>query len=198
MSKLRDYKVIFASTATQELALDVEGDNIYIKNILIRSSTAQNVDYTVRCEFDDQGKLHLRPREGARRPYTRVKFTIVDDTDTPVNIPSTVELNVTLGVGTLFSERDDGAIPDKMGTATLALAGAGAETTLTGFPNRVEMRLCIPSTEANGVFYGYKTGEAFAWLEKGVTEWLTYCGDLVFRNTGAAVNITIASIYRKD
>jgi hypothetical protein len=218
MSQLRDYRVIFpkGSTADRQY-LTVEGNFFHVRSVRYLNSTGfqADTDLTVEFQFDGQGKIRRRAREGGKRNYSRVDFAIynrgvlVDLTSSNADL----EINIVLGEGELYNERDSGAIPDRFFTKQVSV-GAGLGTNidlesaftdlgaLSIYASAYEVRLCVPSTEANGLWIGGNTTNLAtngAWLEKGVTEWINFTGNLAVFNSGAAsVKLTLAILPRRD
>ncbi len=218
MSKLRDYVVKFGSHAPFdaigfEKSLAVDGNFFFVKSVRrvnFDTDYSANVDYYVKISFDDKSSIIRRAGEGGSRNYSRITITVYYDEYglNPVDSDDLMEINIVLGEGSLYSERVNGAVPTTLFTAQFSV-GAGSTVEITpsditagiiGSPletTATEMRFCIPSTEANGLFFSQDAAIVGAWLEKGVTEWLTFDGKIVFKNNGGSAVLLTAAIFNK-
>lgn len=204
MGQLRDYTLIIPAGGT--VSAEVDGDFFLIRKCKQLFSAAldeygSTSDIIVKCEFDDSGKISRRAGEGGKRAYKRVTFSLVT---IPPNWPSLdTRIEVTLGYGELYSEREEQPVSTSL-SATVINIPAMSSVVIKAVNNysTKEIRLNIPSTESGGLWYSPDdvwTGTDEVWLEKGVIEFLDYTGKLVAHNRSAsAININVGNFLRKD
>lgn len=207
MSQLREY-LVYSYNSDRDAgiypALAVNGNFYYTVSVENLTAPGDNhYDIPVIFSFDDdQGRISARPGEGGNRQYQRLSLR---PDVIPVTDLNDYKIRVILGEGTLYSDRTDDIVPKNMVCYRQVIpSGVATQFTYGGDlkPSIKEIRMCIPSSEANGLTFGEDNTVTYldgAWLERGVTEYIQYAGDLWFYNNGGApVTITFAVILRQD
>lgn len=207
-NNLREFIVI--STQAERDAgifpfINAKGNFFLLRAVYYGASAVPNQTFTtdipVQFEFDeDQGKITRRAGEGGSRDYDRIKLVPLPPSS-PVET-GTIKMIVIAGFGDLYSEREDEVVPQYMDTHEVTVP-ANDEVVFfhPGARFVKEIRLHIKLTEPDGLYYFGQTpvsGDG-AWLEKGVTEWISYSGQLNFKNTTASdINVNVAVLARND
>ncbi len=210
MSQLKEYRLKYSTSSPDKNQLTVKGN--YVKILFTTPAPLSgDIDYEtvndliVYVRFDDEGRIPLRMGQAIKnRNYEKLTFEII--ANDPLVTLDSLSLVVLAGEGEFVENREVAVIPNLLATYNISVpAGDTIDLDDELGPNGLnfsEYRLCIPSTEANGLFYSGSATQVVAnavWLEKGVIEWLTYTGNLYFRNAGAsAVTLTLGRMVKRQ
>lgn len=207
MSKLRNYVASWEPQPAPLPSTVLDGDFIRIDRIVEDGVfDLHNVDWYVLVKFDDEQTVKLRAGESIkRRQYKRLTFDLVKPTSALLTEPAfPAKIEFTAGTGELINRPADPTPDTFVSRRETMLAGVSGSIVVAGNYGTVETRLNIPLGQPNGVWLGSKQDDDLGtpygfWLDVGVVDYVTFCGDIYYDNTGGAdVEISITRIFRKD
>jgi len=209
-NNLREYKLI--SLAAERSVgvypvINTSGNFFMLRAVRYRPNSATPfVDYTLDCpikfKFDgDQLTITRRAGEGGNRDYERFECEPIYQT------PGDLELTVVAGYGSLYSEREEQAIPSKLNCQHFTINPLSTTFILDNIygprGSVREIRLHIPLNQSGDLWLaenGLDAASKGIILAKGVTEYLSFNGYLCAYNPSATdqILLSVGYILRDD